>query len=81
MDRREDPGGAPAGSPAGEVCRPNIGAAQRRRRLVVGWMGVGLALAGLIALAAADAGRAWRLLLAGPFYAAAIGFLQHREKT
>ena len=64
-----------------EACIPNIGAAGRRRRLrfgVAGWIVAG---AGLLYLLAVDADRAWRFLLVLPFWAGAIGFFQHREKT
>lgn len=65
----------------GEACIPNIGPGQRRRRLRFGlaaWAVAGVALGALLLL---DAGRGWRLLLALPFWAGAIGFFQHREKT
>lgn len=65
----------------GAACVPNIGPAQRRKRLrfgLVAWVMGAVALAALLVL---DADRGWRLLLALPFWAGALGFLQHREKT
>ncbi|HSW31819.1 MAG TPA: hypothetical protein VLH75_20215 [Longimicrobiales bacterium] len=63
------------------ACVANIGSRQRRQRLVFG----AIALAGgaviLAGLLAAGAPRATRLLSALPFWAAMLGFLQHREKT
>ncbi|MEJ2502507.1 MAG: hypothetical protein P8177_04185 [Gemmatimonadota bacterium] len=40
-----------------------------------------VALGALALLLAVDAGRTWRLLLGLPFWAGALGFFQHREKT
>lgn len=59
----------------------NIGARERRRRLTLGltllWFGVMLA----IALVVAEVNRLWRFTLFFPFWVAAIGVLQAREKT
>lgn len=65
----------------GEVCVPNIGRRHRRGRLAVGIL-AGVSAALLLAwLVLSDAPRAWRLLVALPAWLAAIGILQHREKT
>lgn len=65
----------------GAACTPNIGSQQRRARLVGGAFA---ALAGATLLAmllATDAPRLVRLLVALPFWAGAVGILQHRERT
>lgn len=63
------------------ACVPNIGPRQQRRRLASGLVSLALsaALAGL--LAGIDASIAVRSLIVLPMYAAALGFLQHRDKT
>jgi hypothetical protein len=63
------------------ACVANIGPRQRRRRLLLGIAAVAASAAILIPLLAADAPRGVRLLAALPFWAGALGFLQHREKT
>lgn len=63
------------------ACTPNIGLKQRRMRLAVGAAAT-LAGATLLAtLLATEAPRMARLLVALPFWAGAVGILQHREKT
>jgi len=60
---------------------PNIGPRQRRLRLLGG---LAWAVAGSLLLVAAqglDLPRAWRLLAFPPCWLAALGVLQHREKT
>ena len=64
-----------------QACIPNIGRAQRRRRLVFGTVAFLASVAFASALAAVDAHRALRALIAIPLYAAALGFFQYREKT
>jgi hypothetical protein len=54
------------------------GARQRRRGGMV-WLVI--AAAGAIALVALREPRSWRLALTLPFFLAAIGFLQARERT
>lgn len=65
----------------GQACTPNIGPRQRRRRLAVGVAAAAASVAALSVLLATDTPRAARLLAALPFWAGALGFLQHREKT
>jgi len=65
----------------GEACLPNIGLKQRRVRLVVGALATLAGATLLAALLATQAPRATRLLVALPFWAGAVGILQHREKT
>lgn len=59
----------------------NIGARgiRRRGRMGVVWLVLGIIVA--ITLVATRAPHGWRLLVILPFTAAAIGFLQAREKT
>ncbi|HKJ02824.1 MAG TPA: hypothetical protein VJ997_10230 [Longimicrobiales bacterium] len=67
--------------PQGAACTPNIGPKQRRARLVVGALATLAGATLLAALLATSAPRAARLLVALPFWAGAVGILQHREKT
>ena len=67
--------------PQGASCTPNIGLKQRRRRLAVGALATLAGATLLAALLATDAPRLARLLVALPFWAGAVGILQHREKT
>jgi hypothetical protein len=60
---------------------PNIGPAQRRRRLRSGIAGAAAALALGFILAAASAPALLRALVFIPLALAAFGFLQYREKT
>ena len=53
--------------------------ARRRRRGGMVWLVI--SAAGAIALIALREPRSWRLSLALPFFLAAIGFLQARERT
>ena len=59
----------------------NIGAVQRRRRLVAGVAAWVVAVVALAALLYLDANRLWRLTLFVPLWAGGLGFFQHREKT
>lgn len=67
--------------PQGAACTPNIGPRQRRRRLALGALATLAGATLLVALLATDAPRVARLLVALPFWAGAVGILQHREKT
>jgi len=59
----------------------NIGPRESRKRLrfCLVMLGAGVGLA--VALSALHADRFWRLLLFLPFWLAALGWLQAREKT
>ena len=60
---------------------PNIGPRERRKRLTLGIAALVFGV-GLVALfVVADAARAWRLLAALPFWGAALGYFQARDKT
>lgn len=74
-------GGDPAGALSSRMlaCVPNIGPAQRRRRLFAG--AVTFIGAALLALVLHDQSAIVRSLVFFPLYAAAIGFYQYREKT
>jgi hypothetical protein len=75
-------GGADSSTPApGPACVPNIGAAQRRMRLVGGLVAAAAGLGALGLLLSMGAPRWWRLVLFFPFLAANVGILQDREKT
>jgi hypothetical protein len=60
---------------------PNIGPRQQRRRLASGLVSLVLSAALAGVLVGIDASIAVRSLVVLPLYAAALGFLQHREKT
>ena len=57
------------------VC--NIGPAERRQRLNVGWLGAGLTFAALAAFVIFSVPDPWRVLVAVPAMLGAIGFLQY----
>ena len=80
-DPTEQPGAAPAGGSSADVCVPNIGPEERRRRLIGGAvaLGVGVGLAGLMVVA--DVDRWWRVALLLPFWSASLGYFQAAEKT
>ena len=64
-----------------DICIPNIGPRERRRRL-----SLGIAMFALVVLVAAglmlgDAPRAWRLLVLFPAWVGSIGVFQVKEKT
>jgi hypothetical protein len=59
----------------------NIGRRGQRQRLAFGSVLFVVGAGILVALVAVGAHRAWRLALFVPFWAAAIGVLQAREKT
>jgi hypothetical protein len=62
-------------------CIPNIGPAERRKRLRFGFLllGIGVVLAAV--LLSTGAARAWRLVVLLPLWSAAVGFVQVRDKT
>ncbi len=66
---------------ARDVCIPNIGPRERRRRLIGG---IGMFALGAIATALLlgfGAQRAWRIVVILPIWAGAVGVFQVREKT
>jgi|HubBroStandDraft_2_1064218.scaffolds.fasta_scaffold341728_2 hypothetical protein len=63
------------------VCIANIGRRGRRQRATFGIVLLVVGAGILVALVVSGAPRAWRLALFLPFWAAAIGVLQAREKT
>lgn len=65
----------------GASCTPNIGVRQRRHRLVVGLLAAAASVLALGTLLGTGAPRSARLLAVLPFWAGALGLLQHREKT
>jgi hypothetical protein len=65
----------------GAVCNPNISAAGRRRRRLVGYVASGIAAAMLAGFVVGHAGWWWRTLVFMPTTIAAIGFLQARRGT
>ena len=67
--------------PRMHACVPNIGPGQQRRRLLLGSASLAAAVALALALAAADAVLPLRAIVLLPFYGAALGFFQFREKT
>ena len=64
-----------------EVCSPNIGPLQRRRRLQLGIIGAVAAIASGMVLTALHAPALLRSLVFIPLVLAASGFIQYREKT
>ena len=59
----------------------NLGVRQRRRRLVMGVVALGVGMAMVAALIALDVDRGWRVLAALPFWAGALGLLQANANT
>jgi hypothetical protein len=62
-------------------CIANISPAERRKRLTFGIIQLVIGLIILIALLITDADKIWRLILFLPFWAAATGYFQSRDKT
>lgn len=58
------------------VC--NIGPAERRQRLNIGWLGLGLTFVALAAFVIFSVPDPWRVLVAAPALLGANGFLQYR---
>jgi hypothetical protein len=59
----------------------NIGAGGRRKRLMFGFVALGVGAVIAVLLVAVDAPRIWRLPLFLVFYVAALGIFQARDKT
>ena len=63
------------------ICIPNIGPRERRRRLVVGIVMFAIAFAVAVALVLAGAPRAWRIFVLFPVWVGSMGLFQVKEKT
>ena len=66
---------------SGEVCIPNIGPGERKKRNAFAVIALGLSVAAGAALIGTGAARAWRLGLLLPLWVAGLGYFQAREKT
>jgi len=64
-----------------EVCKPNISAAGRRRRRLVGYVASGIAVAMVAGFVFGHVAWWWRTLVFMPTALAAIGFLQASRGT
>lgn len=65
----------------GLVCIANISPLERRKRLIIGLVQLAVALVLLAILVGVGAHRTWRLILFLPFWGAAVGVFQWRDKT
>jgi hypothetical protein len=65
----------------GEVCIANISPLERRKRLIFGIRQFTFTLLVLAVLILLHLNPLWRLSLLFPFWAAAIGYFQARDKT
>lgn len=73
---------APAPSQSTAVaCLPNIGPAERRKRLIVGVIALSVCVGGALLLWLGGAPRSWRLLLFLPLWTAALGIFQARAQV
>jgi len=68
-------------SSSGERCAANIGPAERRKRLRVGLVAVGVCTLASAVLIADGAPRWWRLALVLPWWTAALGIFQARAQV
>ena len=59
----------------------NIGPRERRKRTLMGVVMLIVAVGALAGLAATGVHRAWRLALFVPFWLAALGWFQARQRT
>lgn len=59
----------------------NLGPKESRKRLVFGLAMLALGAGLIAALEVLHAGRTWRLVLFFPFWLAALGLIEAREKT
>ncbi len=64
-----------------DVCIPNIGPHERKKRLWIGSVILAVAAAAALALTFAPIERPWRLLVFVPFWAGATSLFQVYEKT
>lgn len=63
------------------VCPPNIGPAERRKRLIVGVAALVVCVGAALLLSLDGAPRYWRLLLFLPLWTAALGIFQARANV
>lgn len=63
------------------VCPPNIGPAERRKRLIVGVFSLCVCVVAALLLSLDGAPPYWRLLLFLPFWTAALGIFQARAQV
>lgn len=64
-----------------EVCVPNIGPRERRKRLWAGAVYLGITLAAFVIMMSSHTPRGYRLLLVLPLWGAGAGLFQYLEKT
>jgi hypothetical protein len=64
-----------------DICIPNIGTNERKRRLRSGIIGLVIAAVIAVVLLAIGADRPWRLILFPLLYGSLAGVFQYREKT
>jgi len=64
-----------------EVCVPNIGPKERWKRLMAGFIYLGVTIVAFVYLASHQSPRAYRLLLFLPLWGAGAGLFQYLEKT
>lgn len=64
-----------------DACIPNISLVERRKRLLIGLIGLAVSLAVLGVMLATGLDRWWRLPLFFLFMGATSGFFQWRDKT
>lgn len=64
-----------------EVCKANIGAAGKRRRMQFGWIAAGLSVVCVVCFVAFHVPWQWRSLVFLPSAMAATGFLQAMRNT
>lgn len=66
---------------AAESCIANIGARERRKRLVFGVVALSLSVVISAIFVAQGVRPVWRLSLFVPLFAGALGFFQSRDRT
>ena len=72
--------GLPSAAPSTDSC-PNIGARERRKRLVVGLVGLSVCVLASLLLIVDHAPRGWRLMLVLPWWTACLGIFQARAQV
>lgn len=63
------------------ACIPNIGPKERRKRLISGLALLATTVVIAAFMTASDIPRGWRVPLSLPFWAAALGVFQARDRT